>query len=216
MFHAYTFVFIFIYICTSTVSTVNVLGKRSQPGTQQKRFSLHRVMGISNRWQLVLVPMALALAKMALKLQVHGNPMARCSFPEVFRSKTVGFGGAEKRGEKNGKVYDPLRKQHYQEAFPKGNSSSNSSVLGSISVYRYRVPRCISSWWIVRIIHVLPLFSDMMPFDRCLFFKRVPKPSTKFVEGGVSYGLPYPYPGPDPALNSSLHNHQARIRVKQL
>ena len=59
----------------------------------------------------------------------------------------------------------------------------------------------------------------MMQFDRCLFsFKRVPKPSTKFVEGDVCYLLTLtenPYPGPDPAVKSSL-NHQARMRVKQL
>ena len=64
--------------------------------------------GISSRWQLVLVPMALALAKMALKLQVHGNPMARCScpVPEVFRSKPWVFWWCWEEREKNGKVYD--------------------------------------------------------------------------------------------------------------
>ena len=89
------------------------------------------------------------------------NGQVQFSGPEVFRSKPWGLVVLRREGKKTGKYTTLSENQHYQEAFPKGNSSSNSSVLGSISVYQYRVPRCISSWWILRIIHVLPLFRSI-------------------------------------------------------
>ena len=80
-----------------------------------------------------------------------------------------GFGGAEKRGKKTGK-YTTLSETNITRKPSQKETHLPTPLFQVLSQSTAVCICCISTWWILRIIHVLPLFNDAI-WQMSFFFQ---------------------------------------------
>ena len=140
----YIYIYIFIHMHKYSQYSIffeNHRGKRSQPGTQQKCFSLHQVDGNFQPLAVGARPYGTCTGQDGLEATSARQPngQVQLSSPQVFRSKPWGFGVLvvlRREGKKRESIR-PSQKPTLPGGLPKRKLIFQlQCFLGSISVYR--------------------------------------------------------------------------------